>query len=190
MSKVGLAMSEAGRPGGRASEREEEIGAKTMNDHPSSSVELVVLSEEEPKPGGGSLVLVIENDRELAEEIRLGRLVRATWLPAGSSSVWPEALHIPRKSPSFSVAGRCAHLQPQRNAGRSCHQWRGGNPQNKSEARFRRPGGSGQWNQGRRSGDHQSADQPRRWQQGTGSRWLPLAKIDSHLATTTATRVR
>jgi two-component system, OmpR family, response regulator len=41
-----------------------------MNAHLSSSVDLDVLSQEEPKPGGGSLVLVIENDRELAEEIR------------------------------------------------------------------------------------------------------------------------
>ena len=37
-----------------------------MNDHLSSCV----LSEES-KPGDGSLVLVIEDDRELAEEIRL-----------------------------------------------------------------------------------------------------------------------
>jgi two-component system, OmpR family, response regulator len=31
----------------------------------------VVLSDEESKPGGGNLVLVIEDDRELAQEIRL-----------------------------------------------------------------------------------------------------------------------
>jgi len=42
-----------------------------MNDHLSSSVDLGVFKEEQPKPGGGSRVLVIENDRELAEEIRL-----------------------------------------------------------------------------------------------------------------------
>ena len=42
-----------------------------MSDHRSSSVDLDVFREEEPEPGGGSLVLVIENDRELAEEIRL-----------------------------------------------------------------------------------------------------------------------
>jgi len=41
-----------------------------MSVHHSSSVDFV-LSEEQPKPGGGSRVLVIENDRELAEEIRL-----------------------------------------------------------------------------------------------------------------------
>ncbi len=41
-----------------------------MNDHLSSSVDFT-LSEEQPKPGSGSLVLVIENDPELAEEIRL-----------------------------------------------------------------------------------------------------------------------
>jgi two-component system, OmpR family, response regulator len=37
----------------------------------SSSMDLVVLSEEEPKPGGGSLVLVVEDDVLIAEEIRL-----------------------------------------------------------------------------------------------------------------------
>jgi two-component system OmpR family response regulator len=42
-----------------------------MNDHHSSSIDLGALKEEQPKPGSGSLVLVIENDRELAEEIRL-----------------------------------------------------------------------------------------------------------------------
>src|SRR6202789_2218731 len=41
-----------------------------MSVHHSSSVDFV-LSEEQPKLGGGSRVLVIENDRELAEEIRL-----------------------------------------------------------------------------------------------------------------------
>ena len=41
-----------------------------MSVHHSSSVDFV-LSEEQPKPGGASRVLVIENDRELAEEIRL-----------------------------------------------------------------------------------------------------------------------
>ena len=39
-----------------------------MNDHLSSCV----LSEEAAKPGDGGLVLVIEDDPELAEEIRLG----------------------------------------------------------------------------------------------------------------------
>jgi two-component system, OmpR family, response regulator len=38
-----------------------------MSDHLSSCV----LNDEEPKPGSGSPILVIENDRELAEEIRL-----------------------------------------------------------------------------------------------------------------------
>ena len=42
-----------------------------MNRHLSSSVDLDVFKEEHPKPGSGSLVLVIENDRELAEDIRL-----------------------------------------------------------------------------------------------------------------------
>ena len=42
-----------------------------MNSHLSSSVDFVVLTEQEPKPGGGSLVLVVEDDRELADEIRL-----------------------------------------------------------------------------------------------------------------------
>ena len=59
------------RPDGRASELEAETGAKTMSDHRSSSVDLGVFRYEEPKPAGGSLVLVVENDRELAEEIRL-----------------------------------------------------------------------------------------------------------------------
>ena len=42
-----------------------------MNDHLSSSVDLGVFKEEQPKPGGASRVLVIQDDRELAEEIRL-----------------------------------------------------------------------------------------------------------------------
>jgi two-component system OmpR family response regulator len=42
-----------------------------MNRHLSSSVDLDVFKEQQPKPGSGSLVLVIENDRELAEDIRL-----------------------------------------------------------------------------------------------------------------------
>jgi two-component system, OmpR family, response regulator len=42
-----------------------------MSGHRSSSVDFGAFREEEPNPGGGSLVLVIENDRELAEEIRL-----------------------------------------------------------------------------------------------------------------------
>ena len=37
----------------------------------SSSVDLSPFREEQPTPGSGNLVLVIENDRELAEEIRL-----------------------------------------------------------------------------------------------------------------------
>jgi two-component system OmpR family response regulator len=49
------------------SEGEAENGARTMSDHLSSCV----LNEEESRPGGGNLVLVIEDDRELAEEIRL-----------------------------------------------------------------------------------------------------------------------
>ncbi len=59
------------RPGERASECEEDTGAKTMSDHLSSPVDLGVFRDEEPNSGGGSLVLVIETDRELAEEIRL-----------------------------------------------------------------------------------------------------------------------
>ena len=59
------------RHGGRASDHEVEIGATTMNGHHSSSVDFGLFREEEPRPGGGSLVLVIENERELAEEIRL-----------------------------------------------------------------------------------------------------------------------
>ena len=43
-----------------------------MSDLSFSSVDLVVLNEEESKPGGGAFVLVVEDDRELAEEIRLG----------------------------------------------------------------------------------------------------------------------
>jgi two-component system OmpR family response regulator len=59
------------RHGGRASDHEEEICDTTMNGHHSSSVDFGLFREEEPRPGGGSLVLVIENERELAEEIRL-----------------------------------------------------------------------------------------------------------------------
>ena len=42
-----------------------------MRGHLSSAVDLVVLSEEDSKPGG-SLVLVVEDDRELMEKIRVG----------------------------------------------------------------------------------------------------------------------
>ena len=42
--------------------------SKTMSVSSFSSVDLVALSEEESKP---SLVLIIEDDRELAEEMRL-----------------------------------------------------------------------------------------------------------------------
>jgi two-component system, OmpR family, response regulator len=42
-----------------------------MNDHLSSCVDLGVFREEEPKPGGGGLILLVESDRELAEDIRL-----------------------------------------------------------------------------------------------------------------------
>jgi two-component system, OmpR family, response regulator len=42
-----------------------------MNDHLSSSVDLGVFKEERSKLGGASRVLVIQEDRELAEEIRL-----------------------------------------------------------------------------------------------------------------------
>jgi two-component system OmpR family response regulator len=45
-------------------------GAKAMNTHLSSSVDFV-LSEEQPKPRGGSLVILIEDDRELAGNIRV-----------------------------------------------------------------------------------------------------------------------
>ena len=48
-----------------------EAGAKTMSLSSVSSADLDVLSEKEPNPGEGSLVLVVEDDRELAEEIRL-----------------------------------------------------------------------------------------------------------------------
>ena len=50
-----------------ASEGLAETGARTMSGHLSSGV----LNEEASKPGGGSLVLVIEDDPELAEEIRV-----------------------------------------------------------------------------------------------------------------------
>jgi two-component system OmpR family response regulator len=50
-----------------ASEGEAERGAGTMSRHLSSSV----FNEEASMPGDGSLVLVIEDDRELADEIRL-----------------------------------------------------------------------------------------------------------------------
>src|ERR1700689_2525276 len=59
------------RPRGRVSEGEEEPDHKTMSRDISSSIDLGVFREEQPKPGSGSRVLVIENDRELAEEIRL-----------------------------------------------------------------------------------------------------------------------
>jgi two-component system OmpR family response regulator len=42
-----------------------------MNDHLLSSVDLGVFNEEQPKPAGASRVLVIQDDRELAEAIRL-----------------------------------------------------------------------------------------------------------------------
>jgi two-component system, OmpR family, response regulator len=42
-----------------------------MSVHHSSSVDLGVFREEQPKPGGASRVLIIQDDRELAEEIRL-----------------------------------------------------------------------------------------------------------------------
>ena len=42
-----------------------------MRGHLSSAVDLVVLSKEDSKPGG-SLVLVVEDDRELMEKIRVG----------------------------------------------------------------------------------------------------------------------
>ena len=42
-----------------------------MNDHLSSSVDLGVFNEEQPKSGSASRVLVIQDDRELAEELRL-----------------------------------------------------------------------------------------------------------------------
>ena len=42
-----------------------------VNGDLSSSVDLGAFRDEQPKPESGSLVLVIENDRELAEEIRL-----------------------------------------------------------------------------------------------------------------------
>ena len=45
-------------------------GAKAMNTHLSSSVDFV-LSEEQFKPRGGSLVILIEDDRELAGNIRV-----------------------------------------------------------------------------------------------------------------------
>jgi two-component system, OmpR family, response regulator len=65
----------------RASEDEEKPNAK---DHLSSSVDLDAFGEEQPKPGSGAFVLVIENDRELAEEIRLdleagGHAVQVAW---------------------------------------------------------------------------------------------------------------
>ena len=58
------------RPSGRKSQSKEKPDGKTICGDISSSVDLGVFREQ-PKPGSGSLVLVIENDRELAEEIRL-----------------------------------------------------------------------------------------------------------------------
>jgi two-component system OmpR family response regulator len=55
----------------RAGEGEEEPDARTVSGDISSSVDLGAFSEAQPKPESGSLVLVIEHDRELAEEIRL-----------------------------------------------------------------------------------------------------------------------
>ncbi len=55
----------------RASEGEEESNAGMMSGDISSSANLGVFREEQPKPGSGNVVLVIENDRELAAEIRL-----------------------------------------------------------------------------------------------------------------------
>ena len=51
-----------------ASEGLAETGARAMSGHLSSGV----LNEEASKPGGGSLVLVIEDDPALTEEIHLG----------------------------------------------------------------------------------------------------------------------
>jgi two-component system, OmpR family, response regulator len=59
------------RPRGRASEGEEEPDHKTMSSDMSSSVDLGIFREEQPKPGGASRVLIIQDDHELAEEIRL-----------------------------------------------------------------------------------------------------------------------
>jgi two-component system, OmpR family, response regulator len=59
------------RPRRRANEGEEEPDHKTMSGDISSSVDLGVFREEQPKPGGAGRVLIIQDDRELAEEIRL-----------------------------------------------------------------------------------------------------------------------
>ena len=59
------------RPRRRTSQSEEDPESKKVYHHLSSSVDLGALKEEQPKPGSGSLVLVIENDHDLAEEIRL-----------------------------------------------------------------------------------------------------------------------
>jgi two-component system, OmpR family, response regulator len=72
-----------------------------MNRHLSSSIDLVVLGEEEAKPRGASLVLVIEDDPELAETIRLG-------LEAGGHTVQvaetlPEGLRAARSSDVASI---------------------------------------------------------------------------------------
>ena len=58
------------RPSGRTSQSKEKPDGKAIGGDISSSVDLGVFREQ-PKPRSGSLVLVIENDRELAEEIRL-----------------------------------------------------------------------------------------------------------------------
>jgi two-component system, OmpR family, response regulator len=59
------------RSDGRASDDEEETAAKTTRDHILASVDLGVFRAEGPRLGAGRRVLLIENDRELAEEIRL-----------------------------------------------------------------------------------------------------------------------
>jgi two-component system, OmpR family, response regulator len=59
------------RSGRRASDDEEDTAAKSNGNHLLSSVDLGLFREEGAKSGNGSLVLLIENDRELVEEIRL-----------------------------------------------------------------------------------------------------------------------
>jgi two-component system, OmpR family, response regulator len=58
------------RSDGRTSDDEEETATKSPSHHILSSVDLSVFREEGPKLGA-SLVLLVENDRELAEEICL-----------------------------------------------------------------------------------------------------------------------
>jgi two-component system OmpR family response regulator len=79
-----------------------------MNGHFSSSVDLGVLSEKEPKPLVGSPVLVIENDHELAEEIRLN--LEASGHPVQVAETLTEGLRAARSGHAAAlVVDRMLH---------------------------------------------------------------------------------